>query len=61
MIATVVQKGIFIQVYNEKGQTLFSQNGELQGFTSNSVSVKRGNAVYVYNEKGQQINVIPCR
>ena len=55
MIAAAKQKGDSVYVYNEKGVNIFIKSGTLQGFTSNSVSIKRGNSIYVYNEKGVNI------
>lgn len=52
MIASAIQKGSFVYVYGERGQTLFTRQGTLVGFTSNTVTVKRGNVNYVYDEKG---------
>lgn len=52
-IATAVQKGSSVYVYNEKGVTLFSRSGELVGFTSTSVSVKRGNTITCYDATGK--------
>lgn len=51
-IMTAIQKGNYVQVYDEKRHLLFVRPGELVGFTPNSVSIKRGSYVYVYNEKG---------
>lgn len=51
-IATATQKGSSVYVYNEKGSLLFSKSGELQGYTSSTVSIRRGSTVYTYDEKG---------
>lgn len=51
-IAAVKQKGGDIYVYNEKGILLFNKHGELAGYTSSTVSVKKGNQVSTYDEKG---------
>ena len=59
MVTTAIQRGNFIYVYDGTRQ-LFSQQGELSGYTSTSVSVKRGTYIYVYNEKGQQISSHYC-
>lgn len=53
-ITSAVQRGSYVYVYNRSRQ-LFSKQGTLVGYTSNSLSVRRGNYVYVYNEKGAQI------
>ena len=54
-IGTVTQRGNMIYVYDERGHLKFTQSGELQGYTSTSVSVRRGggNLVYVYDENGR--------
>ena len=52
MIATAVQNGSYVYVYDERGNQLYSKSGVLVGFTSTSVSVKNGNYVHVYDEKG---------
>lgn len=57
MIITAVQKGNFVYVYGTGNRTLFSKIGELHGYTSNSVSIKKGNLIYTYNERGIQIAV----
>lgn len=56
MIATAIQRGSFVYVYNERGSQMFSLSGELHGFTSTTVSIRRGSFIYVYNDKGSQIS-----
>ncbi|WP_104759959.1 hypothetical protein [Helicobacter bizzozeronii] len=51
-ISSAVQKGSSVYVYDEKNKHIFTQSGELVGFTGNTVSVKKGSSVYVYDEKG---------
>ncbi len=51
-IASAVQKGSEVDVYDERGSRLFSKNGELQGFTSTTVSIKRDSYVTTYDAKG---------
>ncbi len=67
-IATAVQKGSAVYIYDERGRVLFtvpflnSPGMGLTGYTSSTVSIKRsGNAVYTYNEKGQCISVISSK
>lgn len=55
MIQTAVQRGDLVFVYNEKNQQIFSKPGNLQGYTSTSVSIKRNNLIFVYNDKGHEI------
>lgn len=54
-IGMAVQRGNYACVYNEKNQLMFSQYGELQGYTGSTVTVKRGNYAYMYNEKGHLV------
>ena len=58
VIATAVERGSFVYVYNDKGTiitTLNSGSGPkdgLVGYTGSSVSVRRGSVIYVYNANG---------
>lgn len=58
MIASAVQRGSTVYLYNEKGSVLTTVPSStkpsegLLGFTSSTVSVRRGSTVYTYNEKG---------
>jgi hypothetical protein len=60
-IATAVQRGAFVLVYNEQGRQLCSIpafNG-LVGYTSSTVTVKgQGPYVHIYNDRGQQISSV---
>lgn len=60
LIASVVQRGNFLYVYNAKGSQLcaIAAGDGLAGYTGSSVSVKRGNFVYVFDAKGRQTSVI---
>jgi len=55
MIALAEQRNdSSIHVYDENGMTLFIESsGELLGFTSNTVSIKRNGVTFVYDEKGR--------
>lgn len=61
MIVTAVQRGNSVYVYGAGNRLLFSRSGELHGFTSASVSVRRGNTGYVYNERGTQTGSFTAR
>lgn len=52
MIGTATQKGSRVEVYDEDGHYLFSKDGELQGFTGATVSVRKGSRVEVYDDRG---------
>ena len=47
------QKSDSIYVYNEKNQLIWRESGELQGYTSSTVTIKKGKELYIYNEKHQ--------
>ena len=50
-IATVVERGGFAYVYDEKGsQFLALAAGDgVTGYTSTTVSIRRGNFIYIFN------------
>ena len=61
-IGSVIQKGKWIYVYDEKGHQLFDKlvgnkpcDG-LVGYTSTTVSIRKGDWIFTYNEKGRQIS-----
>lgn len=66
-IGSVIQKGNFVYVYNEKGQQLSciaacsKSIDSLQGYTTSTVSIKRGNFIYIYDERGRQKSCISAR
>ena len=41
MIVTAIQKGGSVYVYGERNRLLFTQSGELHGYTGSSVLIKR--------------------
>jgi hypothetical protein len=51
-IGTAKQNGDYVYVYAENGDLLHSQQGELAGYTSHTVSVRRGDYIYVYSASG---------
>ena len=55
MIATAIQEGSSVVVYDERFTTLFVLYGELVGYTLKAVTVKDGHSVSVYNDRGRQI------
>ena len=57
-IVSVVQKGSSIRIYGSRGflgSINAGNNGVLQGYTSDTVTVRRGRTVYLYNYRGQFI------
>ena len=53
-IGSATQRGNVVYVFGDRGNQLFSQLGELVGYTQSSVSIRRGNYVYIFNERGNQ-------
>lgn len=57
MIATVKVQGQFAYICNEKGQITktiaMGADGQLVGYTHNSVTIKKGKFITIYNEDGQ--------
>ena len=41
-----------VYVYDESGRMLFQRSGQLNGYTINTVSIKKGSNVKVYDERG---------
>ena len=62
-IATVVQKGVGIHAYDDRGRMLFTIPGRdgLLSYTPTSVSIRRGPFVSVYNAKGVLIVKVATR
>jgi len=66
-IATAVEVGGYVYVYDAKGAQLCalptgneSADG-LKGYTGSTVSVRRGDFVYIHDESGRQISAVPAR
>ena len=51
-IGMAKQNGNSVEVYDVNGSYLFSRNGELCGFTSQTVAIKEGSYVCVYDANG---------
>jgi len=51
-ISSVKQDGKRVQVYNGNGVLLWSREGQVVGYTSNSLSVMVNKKLFVYNNKG---------
>lgn len=66
-IATVVQRGSTVYVYNEQGRQVYAKpvgsgpNNGLQGYTSQTFTVRIGHTIYTYNESGRQISAVAAR
>ena len=53
-IATAVQRGSWVYVYDENRNQTTTLYGDLHGFTGSTVSIRRGNWIYVFDEHGHQ-------
>ncbi|MCI7103204.1 MAG: hypothetical protein MR927_03300 [Campylobacter sp.] len=54
-------EGDFAYLYDESGRSSVNiplTGGTLQGYTSNSVSIKRGSFIYIHDKKGKNIKTI---
>lgn len=66
-IATAVQRGSSIYVYDEKGSLMFQRpsgsgpKDGLQGYTSSTVSIRTGSSIYVYDDKGSYLRTIAAQ
>jgi len=61
-IASVVVRGSYAYVYDEKGSqflTLAAGDG-VAGYTSSTVSIRRGGYIYIFNTKGSQVGTVPA-
>ena len=63
MIASAVQRGAFVYIYDEKGHLLanISAKKGLISYSGNSVCVTDGHFNYIYDEKGHLIANVPAR
>ena len=66
-IASAIQKGHSVYVYDERGRQLAvipggskSDDG-LTGYTATTVSIRKGSSIYVYDERGRQKSVLSAR
>ena len=57
MIETAVQRGNNVYAYGKGNRQLFVKSGELHGYTSTTVNIRRGKYIYVYDERGMQKSV----
>lgn len=66
-IATAIQRGDYIYVYDERAHQLFwkpsgsgPQDG-LLGYTAGSITIRQGDNIYVYDQRGYQLSSVPAR
>jgi hypothetical protein len=60
-IGNVVKKGTTIFVYDERGKQLFTQTGDLHGFTSGTAVIKKESTLFTFNETGRQVATTSAR
>ena len=66
-IASAVERGSYVYVYDEKGKQLFSKpagsgpDDGLKGYTSGAVSIQIRGYLYTYDEHGRQKFSKPVR
>jgi hypothetical protein len=66
-IAYAVQRGTLIQVYDERGQTLFTRgvgsgpNNGLKGYTNTTVTIQAGNVIQTIDDRGRTLFVTSTR
>ena len=61
MIAMAVQRGSYVEVYDERGYRLtsiYAGDAQLVGFTASVVTIHRGSYNEMYDEKGYRINSV---
>jgi hypothetical protein len=60
-IGSAIERGSLIQVFDERGRTLFSKargsgpKDGLLGFTGSTVTARYGSIIYTYDERGMTI------
>lgn len=61
-IASVVERGGYAYVYDEKGSQLLtlSAGDGAAGYLSSTVSIRRGNHICIFNTKGSQVGTVPA-
>lgn len=63
-IASVIERGGFVYVYDLNGVSITTipsgndKNDGLVGYTSGTVSIRRGNFIYTYDESGRALSSI---
>lgn len=66
MIASAVQRGSFIVLYDVRGMSMGTipagtrQGDGLVGYTSSTVSVRKGGFIVVYDDRGRQLSAVPA-
>ena len=66
-IASAVQSGQLVRLYNERGQVIHtfnvgtSPNDGLAGYTSSAVTIRQGAFMRTYNERGQLMSTTTAK
>jgi hypothetical protein len=62
-IASVIQRGSFLYVYNAKGSQLstIAAGDGLVGYTGSSINVRKGNFIYIFDARGRQTGVVAAK
>lgn len=55
-----IQRGGLVYVYDENKHQLFAKQGQLQGYTSGSLTVRIGDMLYIYDVNGRQVSGMHC-
>ncbi len=58
VISTAVQHEDRVDIYNERNILVGSHLGQLHGYTSSTVSIRRGSMIDTYDDNGVQIFAI---
>ena len=61
-ISSVIQKGSFLYIYNEKNQTNGSLplgGGKFCGFSPSCICIQKSSFIHIYDEKGRPTGTIP--
>lgn len=59
-IGMAQQKGNWVVAYDENNRELWTRSGELYGYTSSTVTIKREGWLVMYNEKNQETGCRSC-
>ncbi len=59
-IAMAQQKGNLVYIYDENNRMIRTFSGELHGYTSSTVTVKKGHILCMYDENGHMKGSRSC-
>jgi hypothetical protein len=58
-VGSALQLRDAVYVYNDRGVRIGMYYGDLHGFTSSTVSIRRGDRIYTYTERGMPVSTEP--